>query len=404
MVLDKYILIISAVFPPEPVVSAKIAMDLYHGLKEKGHAVKVLHPIATRPLGFDFTGQVSGLPVGDEITVESYTCAESKIIGRARESMSFGKECAKYIRQHYEEVKCVYLGLWPLFGQYLVAQACLKYQIPYIAPVQDVYPESLANKLPKMAAGFINAMFLPMDKIVLKQASHIHVISNRMKEYLAKTRDIEDGKFTVILNWQDESEFVEYKRNYMSSKESEKPFTFMYMGNIGPVAGVDLLIDAFTQAELNNAKLVVAGSGSMKERLKELAEPYKNIEFWDVPNGKVPEIQAKADCMLLPIKKGAASSSIPSKLPAYMFSAKPIIGCMDADSDTAKAIMESGGGWLIEPENAPKLADTMKRVVGMSEDLLKTMGNNAQEYGLEHFSKKKNLDKLTKVIIDCIKD
>lgn len=400
---NKFILIISAVFPPEPVVSSKIAKDLYYGLKEKGHEVKVLHPIATRPLGFDFTGQVSGLPESDEITVESYTCAESKILGRARESMSFGKECAKYIRQHYEEIKCVYLGPWPLFGQYLAAKACLKYQIPYISPVQDVYPESLANKLPIMAAGIINAMFLPMDKIVLKQASHIHVISIRMKEYLAKTRGIEDGKFTVILNWQDESEFVEYKRNYKTAEEIENPFTFMYMGNIGPVAGVDLLIDAFVKAGLDNARLVVAGSGSMKAGLQEKAALYKNIEFWEVPNGKVPEIQSQADCMLLPIMQGAASSSIPSKLPAYMFSAKPIIGSMDLDSDTANAIIEAECGNVVEAENKELLSSMMKDMFEKKQSELERLGENGRRYALDHFSRTKNLNRLVTVFENCLK-
>lgn len=392
----KYILIISAVFPPEPVVSAKISKDLYYGLKEKGHAVRVLHPMATRPLGFDFTGQVSGLPESDEITTESYTCAESKVLGRAWESCSFGKACAKYIRQHHEEIKCVYLCMWALFGQYMAVKACQKYHIPYIAPVQDMYPESLANKLPKVAAGILNTLLLPIDKYVLQHANRIHVISEKMKPHLARTRGIDDNKFVVVLNWQDESEFVEYSKKAL--EVPSHPFTFMYMGNIGPVAGVDLLIDAFVKSELKDARLVIAGSGSMKVSLQEKAAAYNNIEFWDVPNGKVPEIQAQADCMLLPMKKGAASSSIPSKLPAYMFSAKPIIGCVDLGSDTAEAIREAECGWVIEPEDVVLLAETMREVNDTEKMLLKEKSEKAFKYGLEHFSKSENLRKLIEAI------
>lgn len=390
--MSKYILIISAVFPPEPVVSARIAKDLYYGLNEKGHAVKVLHPMATRPLGFDFTGQISGLPESDEITTDSYTCAESRVLGRAWESCCFGKACANYIRQHHEEIKCVYLCMWALFGQYLAVKVCLKYHIPYIAPVQDMYPESLANKLPKAAAGILNTFLLPIDKYVLQHANRIHVISEKMKSYLVRTRGIDDNKFVVVLNWQDESEFVDYNEKPIEVKPH--PFTFMYMGNIGPVAGVDLLIDAFAKAGLQDARLVVAGSGSMKASLQEKAAAYNNIEFWDVPNGKVPEIQAQADCMLLPMKKGAASSSIPSKLPAYMFSAKPVIGCVDEGSDTAEAIRKSGCGWVIEPENAALLAERMKEVYATEKMLLKEKSEKAFKYGLEHFSKSENLRKL----------
>lgn len=395
----QFILILSAVFPPEPVVSAKLSMDLYKALKGKGLDVKVIHPTPTRPFGFKPEPQSIGLLGNDEITTESYVCPQSSIIGRMKESWSFGKACKRYIKEHHSEIECIYANSWPIFSQKAIVKTAKTYGISCIIHVQDVYPESFTNKMSGILGKAVKAIVLPMDRFILRNCTKIVAISEKMKAYLSESRGVDSNNIDVVINWQNECDFLAYK-----PVPEERPFTFMYMGNIGPVAGVDLLIDAFVKAGLKDARLVIAGSGSMKASLQEQATAYNNIEFWDVPNGKVPEIQAKADCMLLPIKKGAASSSIPSKLPAYMFSAKPIIGCMDADSDTAKAIMESGGGWLIEPENAPKLADTMKRVVGMSEDLLKTMGNNAQEYGLEHFSKKKNLDKLTKVIIDCIKD
>ena len=120
----------------------------------------------------------------------------------------------------------------------------------------------------------------------------------------------------------------------------------MYLGNIGPLAGIEVLFDAFAKADLKNARLVIAGSGPTKADLQQKSKRYScNIEFWEVPAGKVPETQAQADVMLLPVKKGFANSSVPSKLIAYMFSAKPIIASVDAESDTAECITTSGAGW-----------------------------------------------------------
>lgn len=397
--MTPFILIISAVYPPEPVVSARISADLYHALKERGHEVRVMHPRATRPYGFQFD-VISNIGV-DEIVANSYTCAKSSIIGRTRESISFGYECAKYIRKYRDFISLVYTGVWPLFGQYQVMRMCVRYHIPTVSPVQDVYPESLSNKMKGCVGRIVQKAFLPMDKYILKHSDRIHVISNKMRDYLAETRNISLDKFTVVINWQDETDFLEYQKAV--TPEVHDKFTMMYMGNIGPVAGVDLLIDAFERAQLCNARLVIAGTGSMKESLKEKAKDNQNIEFWDVPNGKVPEIQSKADVMLLPIKKGAALSSIPSKLPAYMFSAKPIIGCVDNDSDTADAIHDSKGGFVIAPERPDCLATIMQEVASMDKSDLIKKGQNAQEYGLEHFSKKANLKKLVDVIITTIK-
>lgn len=397
--MSKFLLIISAVYPPEPIVSAKLSFDLYSELKDKGKNVKVIHPLPTRPNGFAFADEV--LKIEDEITTESYVCPQSSLIGRVRESWSFGKACSKYIKEHHTEISCVYANAWPMFSQKAIVKAAKKYEIPCIIHVQDVYPESLTNKMPAAIGKMVNALILPMDKYILRNCTKVVAISDKMKNYLAETRCISPDKISVVINWQNEMEFLDYQEGSNSISE-EHPFTFMYMGNIGPVAGVDLLIDAFEEAQLNGARLVIAGSGSMKESLQEKAKNNQRIEFWDVPNGKVPDIQSKADVMMLPIKRGAASSSIPSKLPAYMFSAKPIIGCVDADSDTANAIKDADCGWVIEPENVEKLAETMKMVAGLENTVLEVKAKKAQEYGLAHFSKKENLSRLVKVIEDIL--
>lgn len=396
---NKYILIISCVFPPEPVVSARLSDDIFQGLHNKGNSVRVLHPKPTRPKGFNFGNNIKYGK--DEIIVDSYVCPQSSLFGRIKESWSFGRACIRYIREHHSELKCIYANAWPMLSQKAIVRSANKYGIPCIIHVQDVYPESLTNKMHGLLGKVVQVMALPMDKYTLKNCTKIVVISEKMKNYLAETRDIGLDKISVIINWQNEKDFIDYQQQNVTEK-SNHPFTFMYMGNVGPVAGVDLLINAFIQAKLENTRLVIAGSGSMKETLKGRAFSCKEIEFWDVPNGKVPEIQAQADVMMLPIKKGAASSSIPSKLPAYMFSAKPIIGCMDLDSDTANAIKEADCGWVIEPENVEKLVETMQMVASLDSSYFKEKAEKAQVYGLSHFSKKENLGKLVKVIEDML--
>ena len=399
--MDNYILIISAVFPPEPIVSAKLSMDLFMALKVKGLEVKVLHPTPSRPYGFRPKFLSIGLIGSDEKTTDSYVCPQSSLIGRIRESWSFGNACERYIKEHQSEIKCIYANAWPMFSQKAIVKIAKKCGIHCVIHVQDVYPESLANKMPGRLGKLIQYLILPMDKYILRNCTKVVAISEKMKNYLAETRNICLDNISVVVNWQDEKDFIDYQQQNVT-ENTDQPFTFMYMGNIGPVAGVDLLIDAFEYAQLDGARLVIAGSGSMKKSMMAKASGCKEIEFWEVPNGKVPEIQAQADVMMLPIKKGAASSSIPSKLPAYMFSAKPIIGCMDEDSDTAIAIKEAGCGWVIEPENAEKLAESMKKVAALDKYCLKEKSEKAQAYGLVHFSKKENLGKLVKVIEDIL--
>ena len=393
--MGKYILLISAVYPPEPVVSAKLSADLYQALKADGMAVRVLHPVPTRPEGFRFDR--FSTPDENEVTLQSYTCPQSSIYGRFKESFSFGKACAVYIKSHHQEIAVVYANAWPLVAQYRIVKATKQFGIPVAMHIQDVYPESLTNKLSPLIGLVLQKLLLPMDRYILLHSDKVIAISEKMKDYLIESRRIDKKNVSVVLNWQNEQEFISYEQKHHNKAQHEK-FTFMYLGNMGPVAGVDLLIDAFSLAGIENTRLVIAGSGSMKEGLKKKAKNNVAIEFWDVPSGEVPEIQSQADVLLLPIRKGSAYSSIPSKLPAYMFSAKPIVGAMDEDCDTADTIREARCGVIVKPDNIEALASVMKEMRNIDITSLEEMGRNGQQYALAHYSKGANLENLKRII------
>lgn len=396
----KKLLIISAVFPPEPVVSANLSFDIASALTDK-YKVTVLSPPPTRPLGFKFKASTHANNF-EHVQLNSYTCPQSSVIGRFRESYSFGIHCYKYILNN-PDIDGIYANTWPLMAQLYCVKAAKKRNIPVIIHVQDVYPESLTNKIP-VVGKLIYKLLLPIDKYVLKNATKVFVISEKMKNYIVATRNITANKITVVHNWQDDKEFIDYQKQAHLSESNTNVFTFMYLGNIGPVAGVDTLIDAFVKAQIPNSRLVIAGSGSMKEMLEQKAKKITNcvIEFWDVPQGKVAETQAQADVLCLSVKKGAALSSIPSKLPAYMFSKKTIVASVDEDSDTANCIKDAKCGYVVQPENVSDLSQCMQKLSKLKKEELTTLGESGFNFANKHMSKTSNLKKVTTTIESMI--
>ena len=398
--MNKKILIITALFPPEPVVSAKLSEDIANALSIEHH-VSVIAPFPTRPYGFKLSKNKEK-KLYNLINLNSYTCPESNVFGRFKESYSFGVACSKYIKENRNDIDIIYMNSWPIFAQYLTVKAAHKYNIPIITHVQDIYPESLVNKMPILGKLF-NLIFIPIDKIILEKSKKVIAISEKMKKYLSRSRQISLGKIRVVQNWQDEDEFINYHKTKNSNSSAEQNlFTFMYMGNIGPVAGIELLIESFYKSNLRNCRLLIAGSGSKRLELENSVSLKKieRVNFVDVPDGMVPEIQGSADVMLLPIKKGAASSSIPSKLPAYMFSKKPIIASVDIDSDSARVINEAKAGWVIEPENIDMLIDAMREASLTKKSELELKGENGFNFAMKNLSKKNNLKQLVKAILE----
>jgi glycosyltransferase involved in cell wall biosynthesis len=394
------ILIISCVFPPEPVVSAKLSYDLATKLTHNGNQVSVISPKPTRPLNFKFKSREIKSAFKHEI-MNSFTSPKSYIIGRMRESYSFGKKCSNYIKNNHHRIDTIYINSWPLFSQYLIIKTAKKYNIPTVVHVQDIYPESISNKL-KIGGPLLQKIFQPIDKYILANANKIICISENMKMHLSKTRKLLASKFQIVSNWQDEDSFIDYKENKSMEDQAKGGFSFMYLGNNGPVAGVDFLIKSFEKAAIENSQLIIAGSGSRTDACKKLVKDLgiNNVVFIPVPDGKVPEVQAQADVMLLPVKTGGAMSSIPSKLPAYMLSAKPIIGSLDLKSDTANAIVEAKCGIVVEPENEDYLVGAMREIRNFDKNKLIEMGENGFSYAMRNFSKSYNLEKIVNIITE----
>ena len=389
-----------ATFPPEPVVAASLTYDLATELA-RNHQVRVLTPRPTRPYGFSFSSDTARRDQFKQVILPSYTCPKSCLLGRMWESYSFGRHVSRYIRENSTSVDVVYICAWPLLAQYMIAKTANRLGLKSVVHVEDIYPESLSNKIPAVGA-IVGRLLMPLDAFSLRMATQVVAVSDNMMTRFIRTRGISSNKIALVYNWQEEDVFLECPKELAENQVDEEPdkvFTFMYLGNIGPVAGVDFVVRTFAEARIPNARLVVAGAGSMREQCRKIADGYGScIEFWDVPQGKVPETQAQADVMLLPVKCGAGMSSIPSKLLAYLFSKKPVIACVDPDSDTAQTIRKADCGWVLPPENPDELTKLLKTVVGLPPQTMKQYGLNGFIYARKHFSRQRNLNKLVRLI------
>jgi len=409
-----HIIIINAVYPPEPVVSAQMGRDLADYLARDGARVTVLCPYPSRPWGVEYPNFRPSSAV--KVTVEdgvkvvrlpSFTAPQSRLYARMRESWSFGRDICRYLENQVGHVDVVYANAWPLCSQALIARHCSRRGIPLVLHIKDIYPESLLGKVPRWSRSLVATAFTALDRWIVRQATQVVVISENMRRLYVVSRGLPQEKVLTILDWVDEQRFAtmparsEACARYLISAE---PFTFLYLGNIGPVAGVEGLIEAFHAAGLKSAQLVIAGDGSSKAACIALAErlTVSGVRFVSDPDaGNVPLLQSLGHVCLLPMRKGAGMSSIPSKLMAYLLSAKPVLATVDAASDTAGAVSEAQCGWVGEPGDVQCLAIKMTEVAALPSATLEAMGRRGRQYGLNHFSKAAGVRKLADVILSA---
>lgn len=407
------IIIISAAAPPEPIVSGRVHWDIAVDLSKKNNEVWLISPYPSRPLGVKYISEKENRVtfVSDNlyhVNINSFTYPKYNLFLRLYESFDFGVKSIQYVNKFLKNHDLIYASPWPFIGQLMILILRNNKSKPIIMNVQDLYPESFLNKINSV---IIRKIFTPLfliDKYIATKSTQISVVSESLKKVYMDKRQIKEDKLTVINNWQDESEFVKHnpERKNIINKYNlqfiEDKFVFMYLGNIGPVAGVETLINAFNNLNEDSAILIIAGSGSHKDKCKMIADDVKikNIHFIDVPQGLIPvvELQSLSDVMLLPINTNAAHSSIPSKLIAYMFSGKPIISSADHMSETANAILDSECGWITKSNSESDWSQEMINAYVTEKDVLIKKGKSGLNFALNNYSKSIGLRKMNDLL------
>lgn len=405
------VVVVDAVYQPEPVISAQMGRDLAVYLAQNGASVTVLCPPPSRPMGADYTAlRPNGSPLvrieeGVKVVrLPSFTAPRSRLLPRMRESWSFGRHVCRYLRQHPRETDVVYAIPWPILSQALIAQHCSRRGTPLVWHIKDLYPESLLPRVPRPVRRMISAPLMALDCWMTQQARQTVVLSERLRQVYVNSRGVPPERVTTVPDWIEAERFEELPARAEACARYGVPkgkFTFLYLGNIGPVAGAELLIESFNMARLPGAQLVIAGDGSRKAECVKVARRLgaSEVRFISDPDAaNVPALQSLGHVSLLPVRKGAGMSSVPSKLMAYFLSGRPVLACVDAQSDTARCIREAGCGWVGEPENASWLAAKMHEVAALAPSLLENVGQRGRAYALKHFSKSEGVQRLADLV------
>ena len=387
------ILIITYLFDPEPIVMSTITKDLAIYLSTE-HNVTVLTSKPCRPYGYDLKDAQlfdSSWPF-KRVIMDTYTHPKSDLKGRMKENRSFGKGAVRYIEEHSGEIDAIYMNAFALFSQKMIIKCAKKYKIRVVNHIEDVYPEPFRERIPYVGS-LIYKVLLPIDKWNVTHADCSIVIGRKIKEYYVKTRSVSPEKIEVVYNWQDESRF----RNITAQPHHIK--TFAYVGSVSKSAGLGNIIQAFGECAFGNARLIIAGSGTEKEALQEMARPYgSNIIFTSASSGEVANIQASADVLILPLRKYVALRAVPSKLAAYLFSKRPVLALVEKESDVAYIMETAKCGWVVPPEETDALKRMFKSVVEENTQELDEMGERGYKYSQEHLTKEVNLPALAKIV------
>jgi len=404
--------IVSPVFPPEPITSARANADLAAQLCRNGHRVRVITTFPNRPAGKLYDGYQRKLWFHDDsfsgykvLRCFSIFSTRSTMVSRFLENISFGitSGIATLIMGKPD---MIYGHTWPIFAQGILALVCRLRGIPFSTRVQDLYPESLLaqGRVADRSAWIYRSLHW-LDMKIKRSSAAVIVISEEFRRIHVQDRHIPAEKVHLIPNWIDE-DFVQLhpSENHIRKGHGipEDAFLVVYGGNIGAAAGVETVIRAFQHlAAKPNIYFLVAGEGAMLSDCRNLAQKVNNPRIlfhspW--PQSETSGVLCAASMLILPTHGDQSIVSVPSKLMTYMLAGRPVLSCVSEESDIARIIGDAACGWVIPPGNPDEISQKILLLSEQRASQLEILGERGRSYVLQHLTRRANLPKLVHLV------
>jgi colanic acid biosynthesis glycosyl transferase WcaI len=394
------VVVVSCVFPPEPIVSAQTSIQIAEELVRRGHDVTVLTSFPSKPAGRIYPGyrrrlcNRSQADTGFElIRCFSFFSTESRIASRFLENLSFGLMCGLVLLTN-RRPDVIYANTWPIIAAGLLFLMARWRQIPLVASVQDVYPESLIAQRRLRASAILTRWMRWIDGFIARGCSAIIVISERFAEIYRVNRGVEQDRVHVVPNWSDSRSLVldDQSDQFRAAQGiPQEAFLMVYAGNIGMAAGVETVIEAFRHLrDEQPAHLLVAGEGSNLATCQALAREVPEGRIWFYTPWPVEEtstVLRAADVLVLPTRGSQSLASVPSKLISYMLAARPVVALAVADSDIARIIEQAGCGWVVEPDQPEILAMRIRQIMALEPVRLARRGEYGRRFALRNLTR-----------------
>lgn len=270
-------------------------------------------------------------------------------------------------------------------------------KIPVVFWVQDLWPETLE------AIGVVRS-----PKVLGLIGRLVRYIYNRCDLVLGQSRAFYDGiakycddatKIRYFPNW---SEHVFADSSVGPVDEIAKyndTFKVLFAGNMGEAQDFPTILKAaqLLKTRQINARIFIVGDGRMQDWVKsEIAR--QGLEDYVCLLGRhpleaMPGFYASADALLATLKNSPVfAMTIPCKVQSYMAAGKPILTMISGEG--SRVVEDAESGFTADSGDYEQLAKNIIRMSQLSDDDLKTLGDNAKSCAKKEFDREELISQL----------
>lgn len=386
--MKRDILFMCQFFYPEYVSSALLPYQTAQGLSKAGLTVDVL-------CGYprEYTQKNEKIPVNEKI--DDMTVYRKKYIQLGRKSFlsrlinyfSFTFTILLNVRmcRNYKTI-IVYSNppILPLIS--IIAKRLYGCKIVFVA--YDLYPEIAERTGTIRKNSFISRFMRKINERLYPEASNIVALSNDMKSYIRKNRNIDPERIIVIPNWATEEkslnklvtqEFIEISNKY--------PLIVSYFGNMGTAQDMDTILKTISDERIAKKKIafLFAGHGNKKKEISEVIteKSLENCFMFDYLSGnEFNDALSITSIFIVSLEEGLSGLAVPSKTYSYYQAEKPVIAIMDTNTDIARELVLNNAGIALDNGESEELingllalSEDKTRILSMRENMTNYVSN-----------------------------
>jgi colanic acid biosynthesis glycosyl transferase WcaI len=251
----------------------------------------------------------------------------------------------------------------------------------FVFNIQDVYPD-VAVELGVLTNPALIRSARKLERFCYERSAAVTVLSDDLRNNLA-AKISDPSKIHVIPNFVDTDAIrpAERENGYRQDFGLSGKRVVMYAGNVGLSQSLDMVITAARKlAHHDDLAFVINGQGAARTDLESAASGLANVHFIDQqPIERLPELLAAADLHLVPLKKGLASSSVPSKTYSILAAGRPVIASVDPGTEIARLVENSGAGVAVGAEDESAFIAALERLLSDPQEM-QSMGSAGRAF------------------------
>ena len=320
---------------------------------------------------------------------------------RVRQELTYGERAGRRIAAHAAHV--VLSGDTPLFAQSVILRACRRKHIPFVFWLQDLSSVAMRleakRRIPVAGRGIGNAL-VGFERKALQRSSAVVAISEDFRKTLLAW-GVPGERVHVIENWAPVDELpVRPRENGWARRHGldGKP-VLLYSGTLGLKHDAGLLLELADA--LPDARVVVASEGLGADWLA--GRPRENLLLLGFqPYDELPDVLGAGDVLLVILERAAGTFAVPSKVLSYLCAGRPLLASLPADNLAARVVESSGGGLLVEPDDAGGLVEGARRLLA-DDELRARLGADGRAYAERTFDMRTIADRFEDVLASVVR-